>query len=142
MVANSAPAPGMDAKAPTAGHSNARPSTPADNPRWPLTAGMRAAQVPDPAPSKKNTTVTATRWARGDETFASGSAKAADGVGESSASDRRSDTIDRQPCGCQSGGLGRRSVGHQPLEGVESAYVAEGHRAQLRAVRDGDDSPG
>jgi hypothetical protein len=61
-----APTTDMAATAPTGSPNNVRPKTPAERCKRSFIAGTRAAQVPDPAPIRKNTTVTARRWTLGE----------------------------------------------------------------------------
>jgi hypothetical protein len=62
--AHNAPVTCMPASAPIEMHSSTRPSVAGDAPTWDVTSGMRAAQVPNTAPSVMNTAVAAMRRAR------------------------------------------------------------------------------
>ena len=57
--AHSAPASCMLASAPIETHSSARPSVVCEAPTWVVTSGMRAAQLPNTAPSKVKRAATA-----------------------------------------------------------------------------------
>src|ERR1700692_4552999 len=130
-LTSTAPTTVMAMTAPTAGPNNARPKIPAERCRWALIAGIRAAQVPDTLPTRKNTAVTASRRVLGDRsnTTAWGDPGVV-AVELLRGNDSLSDTIDRQSRQLQSAPLRPQ----QPLEVAETTDSFKGDFAQLRPI--------
>src|ERR1700722_720524 len=118
--------------APIAGPKRSKPRIPAERCKWALIAGIRAAHVPETKPTRKNTMVTAIRWALGERSKGDDNrSRGAEGAGRLRKPGSNSDTMDRQSCGLQLLRLFGEGVRYQLLDRLKTAHSPECHRLQL-----------